>query len=58
MNPTIIKLADRREELKERIAARKKAHRRHRDLDVRLIAETMKQLRAERRWERKKERIS
>jgi hypothetical protein len=55
---TIIKLADRREALKERIAVRKKEHRRHRDLDVRLIAETMKQLRAERRWERKKERTS
>lgn len=49
MNATILKLSDKRAALKKRIASRKKSHRGHADLDVQLLAATMRQLRAERR---------
>ena len=45
-------LSERRKTLQMRIAVRKRARRGHADLDVKLLAATMRQLRAERRWER------
>jgi hypothetical protein len=43
-------LSDRSETLKRRIAVRKKEHKEHADLDIQLLAVTMKLSRAERRW--------
>ena len=55
MNTTILKLSDKREALKQRIAARKLYRKGHADLDAKLLAATMRQLRAERRWERQQQ---
>jgi hypothetical protein len=55
MTTTILKLSDKRAALKQRIEVRKEQHRGHADLDVKLLAETMRQLRAERRWERRQQ---
>jgi hypothetical protein len=51
----ILKLSDRRENLKQRIEVRKEQHRGHADLDVHLLAATIKQLHAEERWLRRQE---
>jgi hypothetical protein len=58
MNTLIVKLSDKRQVLKMRIAARKKAHRGHADLDAKLLAATIKQLHAERRWERQQGKVT
>jgi hypothetical protein len=58
MNTTILKLSDKREALKMRIAARKKAHRGYADLDAKLLAATIRQLHAERRWERQQGKVT
>jgi hypothetical protein len=58
MTPTILKLSDKRAALKQRIAARKRAHQGYRDLDLQLIVTTMKQLRAERRWDRQQGKVT
>ena len=54
LKAAVLDLAKRRETLQMRIAVRKRAHRGHADLDIQLLAETMRQLRAERRWERQR----
>lgn len=51
-------LSDRRETLKRRIVVRKKAHKGHTDLDAKLLAATIKQLHAERRWERQQGKVT
>jgi hypothetical protein len=58
MSPTIVKLSDKRQFLKMRITARKKAHNGHADLDAKLLAATIKQLHAERRWERQQGKVT
>jgi len=49
----ILKLSERRGNLKQRVAIRKEQHRGHADLDVHLLAATIKQLHAEMRWLRR-----
>jgi hypothetical protein len=58
MNTTILKLSDKREALKQRIAIRKRAHKGHADLDVHHLAATIRQLKAEMRRLRKQEKAS